>query len=236
MTTYDPTYTLPRVASDPLLFQASRCATLTSRHLTQVNVTRTGPSIAPAPEDSKVVAVLQNVAQNMSEVAQYNTACSQSQTPEAKVLAKAQQIVNQSLTAVDKVLSGPTNSKDQILAGLAQGVVAEAAQSVIAISTMTAHQQAPPNPTDATAIRAASVDKMTAVTQDAIAAAVQLAGPASDEVQIINTAKSVIQTRTAETIQNTILQVPPLQSHFAGHTFASVPNPYPLPLIAQNYV
>lgn len=225
------TYTLPRSASEPTIFQP--------------NASRAGSRIAtPAPEEAKVVAVLASVVQNIQSVAQYQANTQSPELPEVEVLAKASHIASQSLSAVDKVLNfTSTGFKDHYLAGLAQGVVAEAAQSVIAINKIAANQ---PNPTDATAIRAVSVDKMTEVTSDALATAVQLAGPASDELQIINAAKTVIQTRTAE-IQNSILQTPspPLPNHYATPTCTTtaasrlqpVANSYPIPpLLVQNYV
>lgn len=105
----------------------------------------------------------------------------------AQTLIKAYDVVHTSLDAVGKVLNGPASAETHHLASIAQGVVAEAAQSVVA-PRVAANGS---NPSDAAALRAASVNGMAGVIQPALEIAVSLS-PLSNSSDILVAATQAI--------------------------------------------
>ncbi|KAF9265555.1 hypothetical protein L218DRAFT_997507 [Marasmius fiardii PR-910] len=155
---------------------------------------------------ARVVEVLQNVAQRVTEAAVTTTQI-QNQihatpvTPTATAnanavanhlqdLVKQKQAVVQSLVAYDRALTGPTPPETHRLAIAAQSVVAEAAQSV-----------SPGAVTPLDAIQTASVGEMTNGVQEALAVAVQAvkmqsAGNASD-LEVIEVTRSLLASKNS---------------------------------------
>ncbi|KAI3600038.1 hypothetical protein WG66_011086 [Moniliophthora roreri] len=173
----DPTYTLPRSQSDTLLHQAP----LRAVGRTTVNPTENAPA--------RVVEVLQNVAQRVTE-----EAATQPRSPgDLQDLVKQKQAVEQSLVAYDRALTGPTPPETHRLAVAAQAVVAEAAQSAVARVTAAAGVVSTP----ILAIQAASVGEMADLTQEALAAAVKMQGTASNNIEVIETTCSLLASRNS---------------------------------------
>ncbi|KAL0058944.1 hypothetical protein AAF712_014347 [Marasmius tenuissimus] len=214
-------------------------------------------SEAPA----RVVEVLQNVAQRVSEQAA-NTTQMQHQihatpinTPDITAnanavanhlddLAKQRQAVEQSLVAYDRALTGPTPPETHRLAVAAQLVVAEAAQSVY-----------PGAATPLAAIQTASVGEMTDGVQEALAVAVQAvkmqtAGNAN-ELQVIEVTRSLLASKnsstpaSANTMMNGVVSTGPaissgqlngMASNVVSSNGMAIPNPYTPAFSVSGYV
>ncbi|KAK1222682.1 hypothetical protein PQX77_014468 [Marasmius sp. AFHP31] len=198
--------------------------------------THSDPS-AEAP--ARVVEVLQNVAQRVSEQAanttqiQHQIHATPINTPDITAnanavanhlddLAKQRQAVEQSLVAYDRALTGPTPPETHRLAVAAQLVVAEAAQSVY-----------PGAATPLAAIQTASVGEMTDGVQEALAVAVQaikMQTPGgANELQVIEVTRSLLASRNSSTpasaMMNGVVSTGPAISPGQLNGIA-IPNPF----------
>ena len=138
--------------------------------------------------------MLQSVAQRVTDEAE-----SQFVSPlppkqgELQALVKQKHVLEQTVEAYDKAISGQGHSQSRRLAVAAQHVVLQAARTVLADRTV-AISVAPQAET--VGIQSVSVSELTDTTQDAIAMAVKLNGTTSNEVDIIVAATSILKART----------------------------------------
>ena len=140
--------------------------------------------------------MLQSVAQRVTDEAesQFVSALPPKQG-ELQALVKQKHVLEQTVEAYDKAISGQGHSQSRRLAVAAQHVVLQAARTVladrtVAISSVTAPQA------ESVGIQSVSVSELTDTTQDAIAMAVKLNGTTSNEVDIIVAATSILKART----------------------------------------
>ena len=108
---------------------------------------------------------------------------------------KQKHVLEQTVDAYDKALSGQGHVQSRRLAVAAQHVVISAAQAVMADRAV-ATGVIPIPQAETTAMQSVSVSELTDTTQDAIAMAVKMNGTASNEVDIIVTATSILKSRT----------------------------------------
>ncbi|KAJ7581163.1 hypothetical protein C8J56DRAFT_959268 [Mycena floridula] len=209
------TYNIPRLADEPLILPRS----VLRDNINFVPRAADGHRHLPANENAaKVVTVLQSVADNMS-----NAAHSLHFYPEsAVVFEKAYHVVDQSINALK------SNHSDLGLARVAQGVVAEAAQTLVATS--------PVAQSDATAIRSASVGDLTQMTGEAIEQAVRIA-PEANGFQTICTATDVL--KHCANVQNQQSQI--LAAEFAEYQNNALATPHnqiisPTPVLSGTFM
>ncbi|KAK0483740.1 hypothetical protein IW261DRAFT_1675160 [Armillaria novae-zelandiae] len=173
---------------------------------------RTNPS-GSDDTPARVVTVLQNVAQRVAD----ETTHIQRSSPPSKQqdlgdLVKQQRVLEHTMNAYDKAMTGPTHSDTQRLARAAAQIVAEAAQTAVAPMAAAAGLI----PTDAMAIQSASVSDMSDGVQGALAVAVKMAGHGSNEVDVMMTTQSLLaHSRRADARHNMV------GNHIGG---ASLPN------------
>jgi len=144
-------------------------------------------------DDTRVIRVLQSVAQRVTDEAesQFVSALPPKQG-ELQALVKQKHVLEQTVEAYDKAISGHGHSQSRRLAVAAQHVVLQAARTVLADRTGgVAVPQA-----ETKGIQSVSVSELTDTTQDAIAMAVKLNGTTSNEVDIIVAATSILKART----------------------------------------
>lgn len=147
-------------------------------------------------DDGRVIRVLQNIAQRVTdEAVSQSVSHSRPQQGEFQDLVKQKHVLEQTVSAYDKALSGHGHIQSRRLAVAAQHVVLQAAQTVIADRTV-ATGGVPVAQPETSAIESVSVSELTDKTQDAIAMAVKMNGTASNEVDIIVTATSILKSRT----------------------------------------
>ena len=147
--------------------------------------------------DNRVIRVLQSVAQRVTEEAESQLVSASPPKPnELQDLVKQKHVLEQTVDAYDKAISGHTPSQDRRLAVAAQNVVVQAAHTVIADRTV-ASGGIPVQQSETTAIKSVTVSELSDATQDAIAQAVKREGSASTEVDIIVAATSILKSRTA---------------------------------------
>ncbi|PPQ89143.1 hypothetical protein CVT25_006515 [Psilocybe cyanescens] len=147
-------------------------------------------------DDTRVIRVLQNVALRVTTEAE-SQFVSQSPPKEGKLqdLVKQKHVLEQTVHAYDKAISGKGHMDSRRLAVAAQHVVLQAAQTVIADRTV-ASGGVPVPQTETVAIQSVSVNELTDKTQDAIAQAVKINGTGSNEVDIIVKATSILKAQT----------------------------------------
>ncbi|KAG6851254.1 hypothetical protein H0H93_011690 [Arthromyces matolae] len=155
------------------------------------------PARRPSPEspDTRVIRVLQSVAQRVTEEAQ--SQISQSPPKHFQELVKQKEVLEHSVTAYDKAITHYDTSPPQsrMLAVAAQNVVVQAAHQVIADRAAFSGNMLPP-PQSEVAIQSVTVMELSDATQDAIAAAVKQKGHDSTEVDIMVAATSILKSRT----------------------------------------
>ncbi|KAK7467266.1 hypothetical protein VKT23_004323 [Stygiomarasmius scandens] len=221
----------PRSAVDASFNTRSPTANESSRRASDMY----RPPLPPQPNNvsenapARVVEVLQNVAQRVTEAAQLQQ-MSTRPTDDISTLVKQKQVVEQSLVAYDQALTGPTPPETHRLAVAVQAVVAEAAQSAVAPRAAAAGI----TPTPLLAIQVASVGEMTDLTQVALAEAVKMQGVGSKDVDVIETTSSLLASRHSRPHdvpipQPTNLVVPALP--LPGSSRADpICNAYPVPV------
>ncbi|KAJ3544077.1 hypothetical protein NMY22_g2918 [Coprinellus aureogranulatus] len=148
----------------------------------------------PIPNETsstRVIRVLQNVAQRVTEEAESHNV---PQADSLQDIVKQKHVLDQTVEAMDKELSGQGHMASKRLAIAAQQVVIQAAANVIADRNVSIGR-APVVPNKSTAVQRVSVSELSDATHDAIAAAVKSNGPASTEVDIIVTAASILKAK-----------------------------------------
>jgi len=195
-----------RVASDSVLPQAR------SRRQSLM-----GQGNPLAAQDSQVVQVLTTAAQRVAQEAQSQVVAARSLTdpgPELQALAKQQHVLTVTAQALDKEFTsseGPSESS-AVLAAAAHQVVFQAARQVAADKSAAAASQLsagiPPSPSTSTQV---TVTDVSVVTQTAVAQAVGIMGPLSNEVEVLMTANSLLQQQTLGTLSGTVGTLDPAQ-------------------------
>lgn len=147
-------------------------------------------------DDTRVIRVLQSIAQRVTDEAQSQiVSSSPPKQGELQDLVKQKHVLEQTVDAYDKAISGQGHMDSRRLAVAAQHVVLQAAQTVMADRTV-ANGGVPTPQAETVAIQSVSVSELTDKTQDAIAMAVKMNGTASNEVDIIVTATSILKSQT----------------------------------------
>lgn len=152
------------------------------------------PSLGLADsQDTRVIRVLQSVAQRVTEEAESQFIGAPPTQGEFQDLVKQKHVLEQTVNAYDKEISGQSHSQTRRLAVAAQNVVVQAAHTVIADRTAASGGVVQPESTN---IQSVTVHELSDATQDAIAEAVKRNGTASTEVDIIVAATSILKART----------------------------------------
>lgn len=157
--------------------------------------------VIPVPvesADTRVIRVLQTAAQRVTQEAE-SQLVSASPKNSLQALVKQKHVLDQTVDAYDRALSGHCQDEASVLAAAAQDVVVQAAQKVYVDRGGSVPLQGE------AAIQSVTVGELTEVTQDAIARAVQRNGTASTEVDIVRTAAGIIK------LESDAVQAIPLQ-------------------------
>ncbi|KAF9454647.1 hypothetical protein P691DRAFT_806814 [Macrolepiota fuliginosa MF-IS2] len=168
-----------RSTSDSALFQAPQ---------------RAKTRAMPAPvesADTRVIRVLQSAAQRVTQEAESQLVSASPPRNDLQDLVKQKHVLDQTVDAYDRALSGQGRNETNILAVAAQNVVVQAAHKVYADRG----GGVPPHQSEA-AIQSITVGELSEVTQDAIAKAVKRHGTASTEVDIVVTAAGIIKSES----------------------------------------
>lgn len=146
-------------------------------------------------DDTRVKRVLQNVQQRVTDKESQIISSSPPTKPgELQDVVKQKHVLEQTVDAYDKAISGQGHVDSRRLAVAAQHVVLQAAQNVVADRTV-ASGGVPTPQAETVAIQSVSVSELTDRTQDAIAMAVKMNGMASNEMDIIVTATSILKSQ-----------------------------------------
>ncbi|KAG2157230.1 hypothetical protein DEU56DRAFT_763573 [Suillus clintonianus] len=155
-----------------------------------------------ATRDAQVIQVLQSAAQRVAQEAQSQIISSATQGehgPELQALAKQQHVLTITAQAFDQEVTGQQRSEigpqaTTALAAAAQQVVFQAARQVVADRSAAVASQISagftPSPDAATQV---TVNEVSVATQSAVAQAVEITGPLSNEVDVLMTASSLLQ-------------------------------------------
>ncbi|KAG1756645.1 uncharacterized protein EDB91DRAFT_1041221 [Suillus paluster] len=155
-----------------------------------------------ATRDAQVIQVLTSAAQRVAQEAQSQIISSATQGepgPELKALAKQQHVLTITAQAFDQEVTGQQRSEigpqaTTVLAAAAQQVVFQAARQVVADRSAAVASQISagftPSPDAATQV---TVNEVSVATQSAVAQAVEITGPLSNEVDVLMTASSLLQ-------------------------------------------
>lgn len=170
--------------------------------------------------------MLQSVAQRVTEEAQSQfVLASPPKSSELQDLVKQKHVLEQTVDAYDKAISGNNPIKSRRLAVAAQNVVVQAAHTVIADRTA-ACGGVPIQQSETAAIKSVTVTELTDATQDAIAQAIKREGTASTEVDIMVAATSILKLRTAGSppAESPQTAIPQPRSHSTATTSRSITN------------
>lgn len=182
--------------------------------------------------DTRVKRVLENVAQRVTEEAESQfVSTSPPEQGALQDLVKQKHVLEQTVDAYDREITGQGHSQTRRLAVAAQNVVVQAAHRVIADRTV-ATGGIPTQQSETTAMQSVTVGELTDATQDAIATAVKRNGTASTEVDIIVAATSILKARTPilDIVPSSVQQQPRPPLPGVGSTrFTAGTNLSPLP-------
>ncbi|PIL23957.1 hypothetical protein GSI_13708 [Ganoderma sinense ZZ0214-1] len=190
-----------------------------------------GPLVpAPAPvvaPESQVVQVLTTAAQRVAQEAQSQVVASPNEVgPELQALAKQQHVLTVTAQAISSKMAGEVPegavAQSNALTAAAQQVVLQAARQVVADRTVAAVSSGFPPAVAVSAVPQVTVKEVSVATQSAVAQAVDMVGPLSSEVDVLMTAKSLLQQQT----RNAPALIDPIRPHSTG---ASPPVPFDLP-------
>ncbi|KAH9901335.1 hypothetical protein C8Q73DRAFT_241552 [Cubamyces lactineus] len=181
------------------------------------------PAVAP---ESQVVQVLTTAAQRVAQEAQSQVVASPNEAgPELQALAKQQHVLTVTAQAISSKIAGEVPeggvAQSNALTAAAQQVVLHAARQVVADRTVAAVTSGLP-PSVAAAPQV-TVKEVSVATQSAVAQAVDMIGPLSSEVDVLMTAKSLLQQRAPSVLSALDPTRPP---HPTGN---SPPGPFDLP-------
>ena len=166
-------------------------------------ILRAQPALAPAPvvaPDSQVVQVLTTAAQRVAQEAQSQVVAASASTAdfsgELESLAKQQHVLTVTAQAFNNksIIGEPPAGTSSVLAAAAQQVVLQAARQVAADRT-SASISSGVDPAQAVTTQV-TVKEVSVATQSAVAQAVEMVGPLSSEVDVLMTAKSLLQQQT----------------------------------------
>jgi hypothetical protein len=181
------------------------------------------PPLAPVAPDSQVVQVLTTAAQRVAQEAQSQVVTSINDAgPELHSLAKQQHVLTITAQAVNNKNIGDTpagsSTQSNALAAAAQQVVLQAARQVAADRTAAAASSGFPAGHIAQAVASqVTVKDVSVATQSAVAQAVEMVGPLSSEVDVLMTAKSLLQQQTrVPPSTGMAVDLDPARSHSAG--------------------
>lgn len=179
--------------------------------------------------------MLTSAAQRVAQEAQSQVVASTSPNdlgPELHSLAKQQHVLTVTAQAFNNKSSGePPDGSSNALAAAAQQVVLQAARQVAADRTSAAVSSGVP-PAHAVTTQV-TVKEVSVATQSAVAQAVEMVGPLSSEVDVLMTAKSLLQQQTIQqqtrTPPTALAEPPPapldpVRPHSTG-TMLSIPFP-----------
>lgn len=169
-------------------------------------------------DDRAVIQVLQNVAQRVTDEAESQFVATSPPKQEMHALVKQKHVLEQTVNAYDRALSGHGHLQARRLAVAAQHVVLQAAQTIVADRTVGV------GGATTSEMESVSLHELTDKTQDAIAMAVKMNGPTSNEVDIIVTATSILKQATTVTTP----PPPSMNSRMAGPTTPRT-SAFPLP-------
>jgi len=203
-----------RSTSDSFLCQTSRrpkarSNTTSSGSATVVPTSTSKPEVDPSAitesPDKRVIRVLQQAAQKVTMEANCQFVTGAPEINETlEDLAKQKHVLEQTVDAYDRELSGQSHLQTRRLAVAAQHVVVQAAHTVIADKsggTVVAQSEV-------TAIQSVTVSELSDATQDAIAEAVKMKGTATNDVDIIVTATSILKARAPGSPSTTLEALP----------------------------
>lgn len=159
--------------------------------------------------DKRVIRVLQQAAQKVIMEAESQLVFQMPEQHETlEDLAKQKHVLDLTVDAYDRELSGQSHLQTRQLAVAAQHVVVQAAHTVIADrtgGTVVAESEV-------TAIQSVTVSELSDATQDAIAEAVKIKGIATNDVDIIVTATSILKARAPGSPTSSLEALPPQSS------------------------
>ncbi|KAI0664859.1 hypothetical protein C8Q70DRAFT_904129 [Cubamyces menziesii] len=183
------------------------------------------PAVAP---ESQVVQVLTTAAQRVAQEAQSQVVASPNEAgPELQALAKQQHVLTVTAQAISSKIAGEVPeggvAQSNALTAAAQQVVLHAARQVVADRTVAAVTSGLPPAVAAAAAPQVTVKEVSVATQSAVAQAVDMIGPLSSEVDVLMTAKSLLQQRAPSVLSALDPTRPP---HSTGN---SPPGPFDLP-------
>ncbi|CAL1704580.1 unnamed protein product [Somion occarium] len=181
--------------------------------------------------DSQVVQVLTTAAQRVAEEAQSQVVASPMDAGhELQALAKQQHVLTVTAQAFNNKgasdTTAGTSNQSSALAAAAQQVVLQAARQVVADRAVSG---SPPTQAPGTQV---TVKEVSVATQSAVAQAVEMVGPLSSEVDVLMTAKNLLQQQTRESysppqaVDPSQMAVPldPVRPHSTGNMLQS---PFP---------
>ncbi|KAI1795920.1 hypothetical protein LXA43DRAFT_1164107, partial [Ganoderma leucocontextum] len=175
------------------------------------------PAPAPVAPESQVVQVLTTAAQRVAQEAQSQVVASPNEVgPELQALAKQQHVLTVTAQAISSKMAGEVPegavAQSNALTAAAQQVVLQAARQVVADRTVAAASSGFSPAVAASAVPQVTVKEVSVATQSAVAQAVDMVGPLSSEVDVLMTAKSLLQqqTRAAPTL------IDPTRPHSTG--------------------
>lgn len=156
------------------------------------------PVVAP---ESQVVQVLTTAAQRVAQEAQSQVVASPNEVgPELQALAKQQHVLTVTAQAISSKMAGEVPegavAQSNALTAAAQQVVLQAARQVVADRTVAAVSSGFPPAIAVSAVPQVTVKEVSVATQSAVAQAVDMVGPLSSEVDVLMTAKSLLQQQT----------------------------------------
>ncbi|KAG5647279.1 hypothetical protein DXG03_000815 [Asterophora parasitica] len=215
-----------RSTSDSVLFQQGQRA-----KPRPLPARRPSPSESP---DTRVIRVLQSVAQRVSEEAHVQLVSSSPPKPsEFQELVKQKQVLDHTVDAYDKALTrtGDNPQHSRRLAVAAQNVVVQAAHTLIADRTV-ASGGIPHQHPETVAIKSVTVTELSDATQGAIAAAVKQKGKHSTEVDIMVAATSILKSRTATADPLPVTQQPRPHPTTVPRIMPKT-SPYPLSSVSE---
>ncbi|KAG0699648.1 hypothetical protein DFH29DRAFT_808728 [Suillus ampliporus] len=201
-----------------------------------------------ATRDAQVIQVLTSAAQRVAQEAQSQIISSATQGepgPELQALAKQQHVLTITAQAFDQEVTGQQRSEigpqaTTVLAAAAQQVVFQAARQVVADRSAAVASQISagftPSPDAATQV---TVNEVSVATQSAVAQAVEITGPLSNEVDVLMTASSLLRQQIRAPVSpisamldsaQRSMPMNSLHSHSAGTL------PYPAAMTTQSSI
>ncbi|PFH54209.1 hypothetical protein AMATHDRAFT_135274 [Amanita thiersii Skay4041] len=208
----------PSMAGDTPRRSTSDSYLCQSNQRSSTDIKSDGASESP---DTRVIRVLQQAAQKVTMEAKSQLVAGVPETQDSlEDLAKQKHVLEQTVDAYDKELSGQSHSQTRRLAVAAQHVVVQAAHTVIADKTggIVIPQS------EVTAIQSVTLSELSEATQDAIAEAVKMKGTATNDVDIMITATSILKAR-APNSPTTSVESLPSSSNSPVATNNVVPSP-----------